>query len=239
MAAAVAGRSMLVFGGTGQTGRRVVEHALRREWHVTMLSRNPDNVPEAVRGRVTVVKGDLNDAAAVSAVVKSSRPDAIVECSSFLPFNKGPVKNNANRTVIVHAVCDALQAEGRLASCNFVIVGGAAVPEPGGTTPSVGFMLLSGLIRTASWLFAPKVLAEMDAMLKWLFVESPPELRFAMLRLAFVDEAPSRGTLVAETSVGGSQRSSLTWIDLGAGLVELAADLGPWNRKAFYFNYGK
>jgi uncharacterized protein YbjT (DUF2867 family) len=60
-------RTMLIYGATGKAGRLVMERALERGWAVAAFVRNPDKVPEAVRVKVTVIKGDLCDAAAVSA----------------------------------------------------------------------------------------------------------------------------------------------------------------------------
>jgi hypothetical protein len=79
-------RTMLIYGATGKAGRLVMERALERGWAVAAFVRNPDKVPEALRAKATVIKGDLCDAAAVSAAVRSSRPDAIVDASSALTF---------------------------------------------------------------------------------------------------------------------------------------------------------
>ena len=131
-------RTMLIYGATGKAGRLVMERALERGWAVAAFVRNPDRVPEALRAKVTVIKGDLCDAAAVSAAVRSSRPDAIVDASSALPFGhaKGQPANNADRSIFTKATVEALEAEGRLADCVVVIVGGQLLPEPGGRSKS-------------------------------------------------------------------------------------------------------
>jgi uncharacterized protein YbjT (DUF2867 family) len=73
---------MLVYGATGRAGRLVVERALADSWAVTAFVRNPDKLPEVLLGTVTVVTANLSDGAAVSAAVRSSQPDAIVDASS-------------------------------------------------------------------------------------------------------------------------------------------------------------
>ena len=65
---------MLIYGATGKAGRLVMERALERGWAVVAFVRNPDKVPEALRAKVTVIKGDLCDAAAVSAAVARRGP---------------------------------------------------------------------------------------------------------------------------------------------------------------------
>ena len=126
-------RTMLVYGATGKAGRLVVERALAQGWAVAAYVRNPDKIAEAVRSKVTVIKGDLCDAAKVSAAVRSCRPQAIVDASSSLPFGhaKGQPANNADRGVILRATVAALESDGRLSDCVFLMIGGQLVPEPG------------------------------------------------------------------------------------------------------------
>jgi len=94
-------RTILIYGARGKAGRLVMERASERGWAVAAFVRNPDKVPEALRAKVMVIKGDLCDAAAVAAAVRSSRPDAIVDASSALPFGhaKGQPANNADRSI--------------------------------------------------------------------------------------------------------------------------------------------
>ncbi|MDZ5811303.1 NAD(P)H-binding protein [Halorubrum sp. AD140] len=60
-----------VFGATGRTGRPLVEQALERGHEVVALARDPSGLPATVRddGRVTVIEGDVTDAADVDRAV--------------------------------------------------------------------------------------------------------------------------------------------------------------------------
>jgi len=60
-----------VFGATGRTGRPLVEQALERGHEVVAFARDPAGLPAAVRedARVTVVEGDVTDAADVERAV--------------------------------------------------------------------------------------------------------------------------------------------------------------------------
>ena len=122
--------NMLIYGATGKAGRLVMERALEQGWAVAAFVRNPNKVPESLRSRVTLLKGDLCDHAAVSAAVRSSRPDAIVDASSAIPFGhaKGQPANNADRGVLTKATVEALQADKRLDSCVVLFVGGQLLP---------------------------------------------------------------------------------------------------------------
>ena len=119
---------LLVFGATGSTGRRVLEHALARGLAVHAFVRNAARVPEALRPRLAgVVVGNLNDAAAVAAAVRSVRPDAIVDASSALPIGTPPALiAQINRNI--NEVLKMRDIQERMAAAGFE-VGATSVPE--------------------------------------------------------------------------------------------------------------
>ena len=228
---------MLVYGATGKAGNLVVESALKRGWAVSAFVRNPDKVPEALRSKVTIVKGDLNDASNISAAIRSCRPNAIVDASSQLPFGhaKGQPANNADRSVITKATAEALDADGRLGDCVLLIVGGQLLPEPGGTINSWSVAALAWVLKT---FVARQGWREIEQMLVWLFEGSPPAFRFVYCRMGMMVEAPSRGTLIAEPTLNNIQHGDVSYIDVAEAFVTLASDEErKWERKALFFNY--
>jgi hypothetical protein len=230
-------RNMLVYGATGKAGHLVVERALTQGWGVTAFVRNPAKLPERLRTQVTIVKGDLCDAASVSAAVHSCRPNAIVDASSALPFGhaKGQPVNNADRAVIIRATVEALDAGGRLKDCVLLIIGGQLLPEPGGKINRWTVAALAWVLRT---LVARKGWREMEQMLRWCFEGTPPTFRFVYARMGQMVEAPSRGQLRAEATLNNIQHGSVSYVDVAEALVELAGDEGrTWERKALFFNY--
>jgi putative NADH-flavin reductase len=228
---------MLVYGATGKAGRLVVERALAQGWAVTAFVRNPDKVPEAVRSRVTIVKGNLSDAASVAGAVHACRPVAIVDASSALPFGhaKGQPANNADRVVLTKATVEALGADGRLADCVLVVIGGQLIPEPGGTINSWSVATMAWVLRT---FVARKAMREAEQLLRWCFDGAPAAFRFVYARMGQMVEASSRGTLRAETTSNNIQHGSASYCDVADALVQLAGDEArTWERKALFFNY--
>ena len=228
---------MLVYGATGKAGRLVVERALEQGWAVSVFVRNPDKLSQALRSKVNTVKGDLCDAASISAAVRSCRPNAIVDASSALPFGhaKGQPANNADRGIINRATVEALAADGRLSDCVLLTIGGQLVPEPGGTINSWSVAATAWVLRT---LVARKGWRQMEQVLRWCFEETPPAFRFVYARLGHMDEAPSRGTLRPEPTLKNIQHGSASFVDVAAALVQLAGDPErTWERKALFFNY--
>jgi len=77
---------IVLFGATGNVGRRVAAEALRRGHEVVGIVRDPDAVrpPDP---RVPLVRGDATDAASVAAVVRGA--DAVVSAISPRPNARG------------------------------------------------------------------------------------------------------------------------------------------------------
>jgi hypothetical protein len=227
----------LVYGATGKAGRLVVERALTQGWAVSAFVRNPDKVSEALRSKVTIVKGDLCDVASISAAVRACRPNAIVDASSALPFGhaKGQPANNADRGIIFKATVEALEADGRLADCVLLIVSGQLLPEPGGTINKWSVAALAWVLRT---LVVRKQWREMEQVLQWCFEGTPPSFRFVYARMGQMVEAPSRGMLRPEATLNNIQHGSVSYVDVAEALVRLASDEErTWERKALFFNY--
>ena len=68
--------NVTVFGATGGVGSQVVEQLRSRGHHVTAYVRNPSKVPSGWGDDVTLVTGELSDAAAVDRAVQGA--DAVV-----------------------------------------------------------------------------------------------------------------------------------------------------------------
>ena len=230
---------MLVYGATGRAGRLVAERALSEGWAVTAFVRNPDKLPAELRSRVTVVKGDLSDAAAVSEAVRSAKPNAIVDASSALPFGhaKGQPANSADRGALTKATVSALAEDGRLSDCVLLVIGGQLIPEPGGTITKWSVAATAWVIRT---FLMRKAFRDAEAALRWCFQEAPTAFRFVYARLGQMVDAPSRGALVAEPTANNIQRGSASYCDVADVLVRLASDKDrTWERAAVFFNYAK
>ncbi|HEV7591132.1 MAG TPA: NAD(P)-dependent oxidoreductase [Longimicrobium sp.] len=77
---------IVLFGATGNVGRRVTAEALRRGHEVTGVVRDPSAV-ESPDPRVALVRGDATDAQSVASVVRGA--DAVVSAISPRPNARG------------------------------------------------------------------------------------------------------------------------------------------------------
>ncbi len=101
-----------LFGVTGRIGRRIAQEALNRGHSVTAVARDPSRSPLR-HERLTVVKGDVTDAAGIAAavaghdmVVSAVGPDLSKGVGTLLPdaaraLREGLKKGRAKRLLIV------------------------------------------------------------------------------------------------------------------------------------------
>lgn len=203
---------LALIGATGRTGAHTLSTALERGHEVAVLVRDPDRLPDAVRGRVRVVVGDSTDPAALSDVLAGS--DAVVSAL-------GPVGKQADlHTRTARELVRVMSAAGPR---RFVGVSGAGIDVPG-DRKATRDRVISRIIRTLGGDVVKDKPAEYAVWaasgLDWTLVR-PPRL---------VDAPASSGPL--EHDAHRSTRSTrITRADLGAFLVDVV-DSGLYPRQA-------
>ena len=131
-ASAKAAQNIVVFGGSGAIGQRIVAEALRRGATVTVVVRDPDAATLAKDPRLTLVKGDVLDAADDARLIKGA---AAVVCA--VSFRKPPDPSAYRRAAA--ALVTALRATGSAAP-HLLFVGGA-----GSLEVKPGVLLVDGM----------------------------------------------------------------------------------------------
>lgn len=125
---------LAIFGGTGRTGRHLVEQALAAGHEVAALARDPGRLPQGEG--VRAVRGDVADAAAVAATLAGA--DAALVA---LGHSKGVAKDVL--TVGTRRVVEAMRQAGVR---RLVVLTGAGV-RAAGDPPSPGAALMRALVR--------------------------------------------------------------------------------------------
>lgn len=146
-AAHAAPGSIVVFGGTGNIGQRIVAEALRRGATVTVVVRDTTASPLAPDAKLTLVKGDVLDAADDARVIKGA--SAVVCAVSF----RKPPDPAAYRKAAV-ALISALRGAGAAAP-HLLFVGGA-----GSLEVKPGVLLVDGMPAA----YRGEVLGQKDAL---------------------------------------------------------------------------
>lgn len=120
---------ILIYGGTGNIGQRIVAEALQRGDRVTVIARHPEHASLTANEHLTIVAGDVLDAAASHAL---QGQDVVVSA-----LNSGHGADSEGAGFLLHAtqvLVSADQALGAKAP-RLVVVGGAGTLEvkPGTT----------------------------------------------------------------------------------------------------------
>ena len=93
-----------VFGATGRTGRAIISLALTQGIEVTAYARTPEDLAQWA-GRIRVIPGPLDDAAAIGRAIEGADAVAI----AFGPRKGGPQVFCANATQLI---VSAMKAQG-------------------------------------------------------------------------------------------------------------------------------
>jgi len=208
------GKTVLIFGATGNTGAHAARHALDAGDDVHLFVRNPDKLSADARARAHVIVGDLTDPAAVAAAVTRVSPDAVVVCSGHPPKDRVAPLN----AIAVAAVEQTLGETGRLGDCFLIYLSGLFC-EPADDPLPWYVKLMRGVMVPAFGYQAS--FADNRAVTTYLTSGGGPAsgLRFTIVRMGYPIEAPSKGTIVP---VRRNPSGAVTFDDMGLFLVELA-----------------
>lgn len=116
---------IVVYGGTGNIGQRIVHEALDRGHIVTVVARDPSVMPEKPP-QLRVVKGDVLESAEVARTVSGS--DVVVSAVSFRKASAGP----AGFTRAGQSLVTALRSLGSRAPYLIVVGGAGSLEQPPG-----------------------------------------------------------------------------------------------------------
>jgi putative NADH-flavin reductase len=147
MAAHAAPLTIVIFGGTGNIGQRIVAEALRRGASVTVVVRDTAAASLAPDPKLTLVKGDVLDAAADARLIKGA---TAVVCA--VSFRRPPDPSAYPKAAA--ALVTALRAAGAAAP-HLIFVGGA-----GSLEVKPGVLLVDGMPAA----YRGEVLGQRDAL---------------------------------------------------------------------------
>ncbi len=165
---------LAIFGGTGKTGRLVVQDALAAGHEVIVLARTPAKL-DVKHERLRVVQGDALDPGRVEQVVSGA--DAIL---SLL----GPAKD-APPLSVSRSMDNIMQAAARCGVRRLVVAAGAGVGDPS-DKPGPVDKLIGVLLKTA----ARGAYEDMSAMAKAV---READLDWTLVRIPRLTDDPAKG----------------------------------------------
>lgn len=116
---------IVIYGGTGNIGQRIVHEALERGHNVTVVVRNPTSMPGKTP-QMNVMKGDVLDPAEVARTISGA--DVVVSAVSF----RGPSADFSGYSRAGQSLVGALRTLGSRAPYLIVVGGAGSLEQPAG-----------------------------------------------------------------------------------------------------------
>ena len=135
-------QTVLLVGGTGRTGRRVLKQFLGRGVSVRAIVRSAGRLPESIADdpRLTVVEADLLSLGDEDLVARVSGCDAVISCLGHVISLKGIL--GLPRDLVTRAttrLCRGIEALQPSAPVKFILMSSVSVNRPGGLDTRRGF----------------------------------------------------------------------------------------------------
>ncbi|WP_019956101.1 NAD(P)-dependent oxidoreductase [Yoonia vestfoldensis] len=208
-----------IFGGTGQTGRHALHHALQLGYAVRVLARDPGKL-NVQHDRLTVVQGDFENVAALRETVKGTTH---VICCAGGSYGKGYDKGMMTR--FIARLWPLLCAEPSLKAFLFQSVFFA--PEPDGSNP----LILKLLAPPAAFFTgASEMLKDNGAVMRFLAANRSDTFGSIVTRPGKLVEKTGGVALVASRT---PSFAAISFADLGAFTVGAVQDASLYGRYPF------
>jgi len=197
--------TIAIFGATGRTGRLVLAQALADGYTVRALARRPEAITQA-SDRLTIVPGDVLDAAAVEQTVRGT--DAVISVFGHVKGSPPRVQTDGTRNIV-----EAMQRE---QITRIISLSGGGLPAEEHDRPGVADRVIRFLLKTLS----PQVL---DDALWHLEVLKDSGLDWTVVRGPRLTDAPATGTYRVGW-VGVDASTKISRDDLAAFIVSQIND---------------
>lgn len=179
--------TIALFGGTGRTGRRVLERALAAGYDVRALVRDPAKL-SITSDRLTVIRGDVRDAACVARAVQGT--DAVLSLFGQVKGSPKTVQTDGTKLIVA-----AMQEHGVR---RIVTLSGGGLHAEGFDRPKAPDKVIRFLLKAISG----HVLADAEG-------------HRAVLEGSGLDWTVVRGPRLTESAAIGSYR--VGWVGVGTG----------------------
>lgn len=195
---AAAPRIVALFGATGKTGRHVLAQALEAGHTVRALARRPESI-ETTHERLTVIAGDVLDAAAVRETVRGA--DVVVSVFGQVKGSPHTLQTEGTQNIV-----DAMRDEGIQ---RIISLSGGGLPAEQHDQPKTPDRIITWLLKRLS----PQVLADAEGHL-------------AVLKASGLDWTVARGPRLTDAPATGSYR--VGWVGVNASTQIARADLATF-----------
>jgi putative NADH-flavin reductase len=195
--------TVALLGATGMTGSFILEDLLGSGYQVRALARSPKKL-DAMRSRMTVVKGDATNPEAIKELLSGS--DIIISAI-------GPVKGDglATKTISTRTTQNIIKTMREFSIARYIAVSGAAVTVPGDRRNVTGW-----LVQKSAMLALRDTLKDKQAEYQLL---AASDVNWTLVRCPVISEDPFIAPAIA--SLASPSAFSLRAGELSRFIVEL------------------
>jgi len=190
--------TIALFGGTGRTGKHVLDQALAAGHSVRMLARRPETVT-VTSDHLVVIGGDVLDAAAVAQTVKDT--DAVISVFGQVKGSPPTLQTDGTRNIVT-AMKD-------LGLSRIITLSGGGLPSEEHDRPKTADKIIRFLLQRLS----PQVLADAESHLE-------------VLRKSGLDWTVVRGPRLTDATPTGTYR--VGWVGVNASTQIARGDLASF-----------
>ena len=216
---------VLLFGGSGQTGRYVAKFALEADHDVIAFVRNPDKLrsvlgevgvsPALMQDKLKVLEGDLTDLNAVRSAVRDSglshaNGDVIIECAG----KPKAFQILAGKPMLLPAVRAIAETMREIGLKRILIQTGAMSVDPRlDRDPSYPFKtFMATFMSPLMWIKG--MVSDNHALVPYVYREMD-DLEWIVSRPGLLAEKPSKKTDAKALGVARSEAFVTSFVDLG------------------------
>lgn len=209
--------TVALLGATGMTGGFILQDLLTSGYQVRALARSPQKL-DAMRSRITVVKGDATNPEAINELLNGS--DIIISAI-------GPVKGDglAAKTISTRTTENIIKTMGELSIERYIVVSGAAVTVPGDNRNITGW-----LVQKSAMLTLRDALKDKQAEYQLL---ADSDINWTLVRCPVISDEPF--VMPAIESLASPSAFSLRAGELSRFIVELVGS-DSFTRQAPFLN---
>lgn len=190
--------TIAVIGGTGKSGKFVVEKLLRQQFHLRLLVRNPEKTAFK-NDHITFVQGDARDYAAVDKLLHDCQ--AVVSTLGQ-PAGEPSIFSDATRTIL-----EAMQKNGLK---RYIVTTGLSVDTPSDTKHEQ-------TKAATEWMYAHYPETTLDKQKEYELL-AKSTIDWTLIRLPLIRETPNGVGFTANLT--DCKGTSIIAADLGAFIVD-------------------
>lgn len=206
--------TIAVIGGTGKSGKYLVQHLLEKGYHIKLLLRTPENFT-IKNPLIEIVKGDARDYDAVNTLIKDC---TVVMSALSQPIGEESIFSDAARNITQSMVSNGIK--------RYIVIAGLNVDSP--------FDKKNEKVKEATdWMYKNYPKTTIDRQVEYEIL-TKTDLNWTMVRLPLIIQTGER--FETEANLEDCKGENISAADLAEFLVSQIDDVTYTKQSPFLYN---